>query len=102
MRARNGHPEPYHIKYWNIGNEPWGTFQIGYTDLKYYVIKNNDFAEAMRKADPTITLIGSGKMMEPMWLKGAGSCEIRRQPWPDVWLGYGLDRRAAGKELGHF
>ncbi len=71
MRARNGHPEPYHIKYWNIGNEPWGTFQIGYTDLKYYVIKNNDFAEAMRKADPTITLIGSGKMMEPMWLKGA-------------------------------
>lgn len=70
IRAKNGHPEPYHIKYWNIGNEPWGTFQIGYTDLKYYVIKNNDFAKAMRAADPTITLIGSAKMMEPMWLKG--------------------------------
>lgn len=70
MRARNGHPEPYHIKYWNIGNEPWGTFQIGYTNLKYYVLKNNEFAKAMRKADPTITLIGSAKMMEPMWLKG--------------------------------
>ena len=26
-RARDGHPAPYHIKYWNIGNEPWGTFQ---------------------------------------------------------------------------
>jgi alpha-N-arabinofuranosidase len=71
IRAKNGHPEPYRIQYWNIGNEPWGTFQIGYTDLKYYVIKNNDFAREMRKADPTITLIGSGKMMEPMWLKGA-------------------------------
>lgn len=70
MRAKNGHPEPYHIKYWNIGNEPWGTFQIGYTDLKYFVIKNNDFAREMRKADPMITLIGSAKMMEPMWLKG--------------------------------
>jgi alpha-L-arabinofuranosidase len=70
IRAKNGHPEPYHIKYWNIGNEPWGTFQIGYTDLKYYVLKNNEFAAAMRKADPTITLIGSAKMMEPMWLKG--------------------------------
>jgi alpha-N-arabinofuranosidase len=68
-RAMNGHPEPYHIKYWNIGNEPWGTFQIGYTDLKYFVIKNNDFAREMRKVDPTITLIGSAKMMEPMWLK---------------------------------
>ncbi len=71
MRAKNGHPEPYHIKYWNIGNEPWGTFQVGYTDLKYFVIKNNHFAAAMRKADPTITLIASAKIMEPMWLKGA-------------------------------
>ena len=24
MRARNGHPEPYHVKYWNIGNETLG------------------------------------------------------------------------------
>jgi len=71
LRAKNGHPEPYHVKYWNIGNEPWGTFQIGYTELKYFEIKNNDFAREMRRADPTITLIGSGKMMEPMWLKGA-------------------------------
>ena len=70
LRARNGHPEPYHIKFWNIGNEPWGTFQLGYTDLKYYVLKNNDFAAAMRKADPSITLIGSAKMLEPMALKG--------------------------------
>ena len=69
-RAQNGHPEPYHIKYWNIGNEPWGTFQIGYTDLKYYVLKNNEFAKAMRGADPSITLIGSAKMLEPTWLKG--------------------------------
>ena len=28
-RARNGHPEPYHVKFWNIGNEPWGTWQLG-------------------------------------------------------------------------
>lgn len=70
LRAKNGHPEPYHVKYWNIGNEPWGTFQIGYTDLKYYVLKNNEFAQRMRAVDPTITLIGSAKMLEPMWLKG--------------------------------
>ena len=70
LRAKNGHPEPYHIKYWNIGNEPWGTFQMGYTDLKYWVLKNNEFAKAMLKADPSIVLIGSGKMLEPMMLRG--------------------------------
>lgn len=69
-RARNGHPEPYHVKFWNIGNEPWGTFQLGYTDLKYYVLKHNEFAKAIRKVDPSITLIASAKMLEPMFLKG--------------------------------
>ncbi|MGC9197866.1 MAG: alpha-N-arabinofuranosidase [Acidobacteriaceae bacterium] len=69
-RARNGHPAPYHVKFWNIGNEPWGTFQLGYTPLKYYVLKNNEFAKAMREADPSITLIASAKMLEPMFLTG--------------------------------
>jgi len=69
-RAKNGHPEPYHVKFWNIGNEPWGTFQLGYTDLKYYVLKQNEFARDMRKVDPSITLIASAKMLEPMALKG--------------------------------
>lgn len=70
MRARNGHPEPYNVKFWNIGNEPWGDFQMGHTALKYYVLKNNEFAKAMRKVDPSITLIASGKMLVPMFLKG--------------------------------
>ncbi|MGH9619100.1 MAG: alpha-L-arabinofuranosidase C-terminal domain-containing protein [Bryobacteraceae bacterium] len=71
MRARNGHSEPYNVKFWNIGNEPWGDFQMGHTALKYYVLKNNEFAKAMRKVDPSITLIASGKMLVPMFLKGA-------------------------------
>jgi len=70
LRARNGHPEPYRVKFWNIGNEPWGTFQLGYTDLKYYVLKHNEFAAAMRKVDPSFTLIASAKMLEPTFLKG--------------------------------
>lgn len=69
-RARNGHPAPYHIKFWDIGNEPYGTWQLGRTDLKYYVLKHNEFAKAMRKVDPSITLLASGNMPEPMDLTG--------------------------------
>ena len=69
-RARNGHPEPYHVKFWNIGNEPYGSWQLGRTDLKYYVLKHNEFAKAMRKADPSITLLASGNMPEAMDLTG--------------------------------
>jgi alpha-N-arabinofuranosidase len=63
-RARNGHPEPYHVKFWNIGNEPWGAWQLGRTDLKYYMMKHNEFAKAMRQVDPSITLIASGLMLQ--------------------------------------
>ena len=63
-RAKNGHPEPYHVKFWNIGNEPWGTWQLGRTDEKYYMLKHNEFAKAMRAVDPSITLIASGLMLQ--------------------------------------
>lgn len=69
-RARNGHPEPYRVKYWDIGNEPYGVWQLGRTDLKYYVLKHNEFAAEMRKADPSIVLLASGNMPEPMDLTG--------------------------------
>jgi len=70
-RAANGHPEPYGVKFWNIGNEPYGWWQIGKTSLEYFMIKHNAFAEAMRKVDPTITLIGSGAMPDQGHPKGA-------------------------------
>ena len=97
LRAKNGHPEPYHIKYWNIGNEPWGTFQMGYTDLKYWVLKNNEFAKAMLKADPSITLIASGKMLEPMALKG----EDRKKYVDDLGPLFGTDIDWTGGLLKH-
>jgi alpha-N-arabinofuranosidase len=64
QRAKNGHPAPYHVKFWNIGNEPWGTWQLGRTDEKYFMMKHNEFAKAMRAVDPSITLIASGLMLQ--------------------------------------
>ncbi len=71
LRARNGHPEPYHVTFWNIGNEPWGPWQIGRTDTKYFMQKHNDFAKSMRQADPSIVLIASGEMLEDGNVPGA-------------------------------
>jgi len=65
-RAANGHPAPYRVRFWNIGNEPYGWWQIGKTTLDYFMIKHNEFATAMRAVDPTITLIGSGAMPDQL------------------------------------
>ncbi|MFB3778862.1 MAG: alpha-N-arabinofuranosidase [Bryobacteraceae bacterium] len=61
LRAANGHPEPYGVKWWGIGNEMWGDFQFGYMALKQYVYKHNLFGEAMRKVDPSIILLATGR-----------------------------------------
>ncbi len=66
MRAANGHPEPYGVKFWNIGNEMWGDWQFGYMPLEQYIHKHNFFAKAMRKVDPNIILIASGAMPDTM------------------------------------
>lgn len=65
-RAANGHLEPYRIKYWDIGNEPYGWWQIGKTSLDYFMLKHNRFAAAMRAVDPSIMLIGSGAMPDQL------------------------------------
>ncbi|MBE2213978.1 MAG: alpha-N-arabinofuranosidase [Opitutaceae bacterium] len=59
-REKNGHAAPYAVKYWCVGNEMWGPFQLGWMQLHHYVIKHNLVAEAMRAVDPTVTLVGVG------------------------------------------
>lgn len=61
-RAANGHAEPYHVKWWGIGNEMYGNWQLGFMPLEDYVRKNNLFADALRKEDPSIKLIAVGSV----------------------------------------
>jgi alpha-N-arabinofuranosidase len=60
LRAAHGHPAPFKVKWWGIGNEMYGEWQIGHMYIGHYVLKHNDFAEEMRKADPSIILVASG------------------------------------------
>ncbi len=81
-RAQNGHPEPYHVKFWGIGNEPWGDYQMGAMSLPQFELKHNLFAKEMRKVDPSIELIASGAMPDVM--EGANQARrINGQYVPD-------------------
>jgi alpha-N-arabinofuranosidase len=60
LRAASGHREPYNIKWWGIGNEMYGQWQLGHMSIAQYVIKHNMFAKAMRDVDPSIVLVASG------------------------------------------
>lgn len=59
-RVKNGHAEPYGVKYWCVGNEMFGNWQLGYMALPQYAQKHNLVSKAMLKADPSLELIGVG------------------------------------------
>ena len=67
LRAANGHPEPYRVKFWGIGNEMWGiSYQFGAMKLDQFEYKHNQFANAMKKVDSSIKLIACGAMPDTM------------------------------------
>ena len=60
LRAEKGHPEPYGVRYWEIGNEIFGRHQIGWTTPAGNVDRFLRFGAAMRAVDPTIRLLACG------------------------------------------
>lgn len=61
LRARNGHPEPYHVTLWEVGNESFAAWQGGFHGSDENARRFAEFAPAMRAASPIpIELIASG------------------------------------------
>jgi alpha-N-arabinofuranosidase len=66
LRKKHGHPEPYKVKYWGVGNEIYGNWQIGHKNAEDYAKAGVEFAKVMRWMDPTIKLVACGNG-EPSW-----------------------------------
>jgi alpha-N-arabinofuranosidase len=60
QRRANGHDEPYNVRYWGLGNEMYGAWQIGALAAEDYVKKAIEFAKVMIWTDPSIELVGCG------------------------------------------
>lgn len=71
LRVRNGHPEPYRIKFWAVGNEgpafcsgEW----TGGTKLTDYFRRFQDYKNAMQKVDPSVRVMASS-VGNPDWAR---------------------------------
>jgi len=60
LRADGGPPEPYGVRYWGLGNELYGDWQLGHLTPTNYGRKAVEFARAVRGVDPDVKLIGVG------------------------------------------
>ena len=60
LRRSHGYDQPHNVKYWCVGNEMDGPWQIGHMPAREYGIKAVDAARQMRAVDPSIKLVACG------------------------------------------
>ncbi|KAG8855312.1 hypothetical protein FRB96_007110 [Tulasnella sp. 330] len=67
-RTNNGgRDEPYNVKYWALGNEMYGPWQIGQLSAAEYTAKAQQWAHALKIMDPSIVLISCGQCGYNVW-----------------------------------
>ncbi len=75
LRVKHGHAKPYAVKYWGVGNENYGEWQVGYGSASEYAKLLREYAKFMKVVDPKIKIIAVGAD-DPEWdlevLKTAG------------------------------
>jgi alpha-L-arabinofuranosidase len=59
-RAENGHQAPYRVRYWGLGNEMYGDWQVGALTADEYVREATRWARAIRRLDPDAVLVSCG------------------------------------------
>ena len=60
LRRSHGYEQPHGVRYWCLGNEMDGNWQIGQLQAREYGRKARDVAKQMRVVDPRVQLIACG------------------------------------------
>ena len=60
-RRENGHQEPYRVRYWALGNEMYGDWQIGQRSAEDYVKDARQLAKVLTWTDPSVELVSCGQ-----------------------------------------
>lgn len=67
-REHLGHDQPHNVRYWGLGNEVWGPWQIAQTtDPRQHAETALQWAKAIKLLDPDVTLILCGKDGVSAW-----------------------------------
>jgi alpha-L-arabinofuranosidase len=60
-RRDNGRAEPYQVRYWGLGNEMYGDWQVGAMSAEEYVREATRWARAIKMLDPLARLVSCGR-----------------------------------------
>ncbi|KAH8092187.1 glycoside hydrolase [Cristinia sonorae] len=66
-RKNTGKDEPHNVKYWALGNEVWGWWQVGQETASAYAVRARQWAHAIKLIDPNVKLVGCGETGLNAW-----------------------------------
>lgn len=83
-RADNGHPSPFGVKMWCLGNEMDGPWQLGHRSADDYGKLASQTAKAMRMFDPSLELVVCGSSSRHMPTFGEWERVVLTHTYDDV------------------
>ncbi|MCD6219138.1 alpha-N-arabinofuranosidase [Candidatus Calescamantes bacterium] len=75
LRCKNGAKEPFKVRYWGLGNEIYGKWQLGHKNAQDYAKVAFEAAKMMKCVDPEIKIIACGAN-DPDW-----DCVVLESLW---------------------
>lgn len=67
LRRQHGYEEPFRVKYWGIGNELYGNWQMQNLSAEDYAKYAFQFCKAIKWVDPTVKLVACGLQDSSDW-----------------------------------
>lgn len=84
LRRKNGREKPYGIKYWCLGNEMDGEWQIGHKEAHEYGRLAHETSKMMKQVDPSIQTVLCGSSSPDMRTFGEWEREVLKVAYDSV------------------
>ncbi len=83
LRRKHGHEAPWGVRYWQLGNEMYGPWEIGHCTAAEYGAQAREWAKTIRRLDPSVKLLAVGGAAEDT---GEWAWEVA--PYVAPWVDY--------------
>jgi alpha-N-arabinofuranosidase len=85
-RRANGHRDGYAVRYWGLGNEMYGDWQLGQLTAADYVARARQWAKALKNLDPGISLVSCGQTGLDDWDQVVIDGLVKHVDWHSIHL----------------
>lgn len=82
LRRSHGYPEPFNVRYWQIGNEEWGHWELGQLPAAENARRDREWAKAIKHLDPDLRVLAVGSY-EPQHAIG-WNLALLREAWAHI------------------